>query len=264
MPQTPSGQIHWLETAPNSNAQAIVLLHGLGGDSGFWAAEQQILAQRYRVLAVDMRGSGISPSSSESFSIEDLATDVVAVLNAANIGSAHIIGFSMGGLVAQALAVAFPERVRSLILAATFATTNVQARRFLEAVGSVYRCGASAKQMYDLVLPWLFSLPFLGNARAAPFLDYPENTDDEQSREDWLRLLDAQLAFDGRAGLSLIKTPTLVLAGSEDRLASLTDAEQLAQGIDGAVLRIVPGGHLMNLESPHAFEYELLTFLHTH
>ena len=260
MPRTPLGHIHWVEAGPKHSASAVVLLHGLGGDVGFWAAEQAALAAHFRVLAIDLRGSGESLPCSGPFSMQDLAGDVIDVLDAAGIESAHIVGFSMGGLVAQALAVEHPARVRRLVLAATFAITNMQARLFLEAVGSVYRNGASAKQMFELILPWLFSPAFLSGPHASPYLDYPEDAEGEQSREDWLRLLDAQLAFDGLDLLASIKAPTLVVAGEEDRLAPLTDAEQLTQGIEGAVLRVLPGGHLMNVESPDAFQKVLISF----
>ena len=245
--------IHWIEEGPGANAQVAVLIHGLGGDALFWGAEQKALARRFRVLAVDLRGSGLSPDTTERFSIQDLADDVVSVLNEAKISSAHIVGFSMGGLVAQAIALADPNRVKSLVLAATFATTNKQARLFLEAVASVYRDGASTKQLFDLILPWLFSMQFLADPRSAPYTTYPEDETVEQSREDWLRLLDAQLAFDARAQLSRIEAPTLVICGDEDRLAPLSSAEELLQGIEGSILRMVPGGHLMNIESPDEF-----------
>ncbi|NUT77795.1 alpha/beta fold hydrolase [Pseudomonas sp. C1C7] len=264
MPHTPCGQLHWTEATCDTATQTVVLLHGLGGDAGFWANEQQALARHFRVLALDMRGSGRSAACSGPLSIEDLAADVVTVLDAAGVESAHVVGFSMGGLVAQALAVTFPQRVSRLVLAATFATTNVQARHFLKAVASVYRNDASARLMYDLIVPWLFSLPFLSDERAAPFLSYPEDGADDQSREDWLCLLDADLAFDGRDRLASIRTPTLVLAGADDALAPPSDAEQLARGIEGAVLRVIPGGHLFNIESADAFERELLGFFQAH
>jgi 3-oxoadipate enol-lactonase len=159
------------------------------------------------------------------------------------------------------LAVAFPDRMQSLLLASTFARTNAQARHFLEAVASVYQCGASSKQIYDLIVPWLFSLPFFNDPRAEPFLEYPDDVEVDQSLEDWLRLLAAQLAFDGRNRLPLIDAPTLILAGADDRLVPLEDAEHLAHGISGAVLHILQGGHLINIESPHAFEQEILNFL---
>ncbi|GLQ50518.1 alpha/beta fold hydrolase [Dyella flava] len=258
---TSKSGIHWTEQSPAAALDAVILIHGLGGDSGFWEAEQKALGERFRVLAIDLRGSGQSAGSTGPFSIEDLANDVISVLDHAGISSAHVIGFSMGGLVAQALAVAAPHRVKSLVLAATFATTNQQASLFLKAVGSVYRAGATAKQLYELVLPWLFSEKFLSDPRAAPYKVYPEDQSAEQSREDWLRLLDAQLAFDGRAELSKIRMPTLVVCGDEDRLAPRSDAGQLIKGIKGSVLKMIPGGHLINIESHDEFMAHIEDFL---
>lgn len=253
--------IHWIEDGPATDAPAVVLIHGLGGDALFWTAEQKVLARRFRVLAVDLRGSGLSPGSPEQFSIQDLADDVASVLDEAKISSAHVVGFSMGGVVAQALALAAPSRVKCLVLAATFATINPQARLFLEAIGSVYRDGASNKQLFDLVVPWLFSMRFLADLRSTPYVTYPEEEAVEQSREDWLRLLDALLAFDGRAQLSCIQTPTLVVCGDEDRLAPMAGADELAEGIKGSILRVIAGGHLMNIESPDEFMAHVEGFL---
>jgi pimeloyl-ACP methyl ester carboxylesterase len=253
--------MHWIEQGPGVDAAAVVLIHGLGGDAQFWGVEQTALATHFRVLAVDLRGSGLSPGTVEAFSIEDLARDVESMLDEAGISSAHVIGFSMGGVVAQALAVASPHRIKRLVLAATFAIVNPQARLFLEAIGSVYRDGISARQLYELVLPWLFSVAFLSDPRATPYLIYPDDPGDEQSREDWLRLLDALLAFDGRAHLAEICMPTLIISGDEDCLAPRAGAEELAKGIQGSVLKIVAGGHLMNVESPDEFIAQIEHFL---
>jgi len=253
--------IHWIEEGPAVGAPVVVLIHGLGGEAQFWAVEQKALAASFRVLAVDLRGSGRSPGASAAFSIEDLADDIISVLDDANVASAHVVGFSMGGVVAQALALAAPDRVERLVLAATFAATNPQARLFLEAIGWVYRDGASAKQLYGLVLPWLFSMTFLSDPRSLPYVAYPEDQEGEQSREDWLRLLDALLAFDGRERLSGIDAPTLIICGDEDCLAPLAGAKELAEGIEGSLLRIVTGGHLMNIESPDEFVGHIEAFL---
>ncbi|MEG2803673.1 alpha/beta fold hydrolase [Stenotrophomonas sp.] len=258
---TPHGALHWLDTASDPDAPAVVLIHGLGGDASFWAAEQAALAAHFRVLTVDLRGSGLSARTSGAFAIEDLARDVVAILDHAGITHAHVVGFSMGGVVAQALASHAPGRVDRLVLAATFARTNPQAVLFLQAVGTVYRRGATPRQVFDLVLPWLFSEAFFSDPRAAPYLDYPEEAADEQTPQDWQRLLDAMCAFDGHARLATLACPTLVMAGDEDRLATLADAQHLASGIPGAVLHVLRGGHLMNVESPEAFIEHVMQFL---
>lgn len=253
--------IHWLEQGLGPNAPAVLLLHGLGGDARFWLAEQGTLARSFRVLAVDFRGSGQSISSDAPFAVQDLVNDVVEVLDEAGVERAGVVGFSMGGIVAQALGLVAPDRVTRLVLAATFAKVNAQARLFLQALGSLYRSGATARQMYDLIVPWLYSIAFLSGPRAAAFIDYVEDPCDHQPPEDWLRLLDALLGYDGSGRLGDIRAPTLVIAGREDRLASSCDAEILAAGIRGAVLEVVPGGHLMHIESPDVFIGHVVRFL---
>jgi pimeloyl-ACP methyl ester carboxylesterase len=258
--RTPRG-IHWVEQGPGADAPAVVLLHGLGGDAKFWLAEQAVLAHRFRTLAIDLRGSGRSSGLDEAFPIDLLVRDVIEVLDRAGLQRAHVVGFSMGGVVAQALALAAPGRVASLVLAATFDKVNPQARLFLQALGSLYRQGAAARQIFELIVPWLYSIPFLSSPHAGPYVTYAEDPSDLQTREDWLHLLDALLAYDGSARLGDIRAPTLVIGGDQDRLAPPGDAERLAAGIRGAVLEMVPGGHLMNIESPAVFMGHLVRFL---
>ena len=85
-----------------------MLLHGLGGDVGFWAAEIDAWAPRLRLIAIDLRGSGSTPMSATQHTMADLADDVVAVLDDARVDSADVLGFSMGGNVAQAFALRIP------------------------------------------------------------------------------------------------------------------------------------------------------------
>lgn len=261
---TTRGALHWIDTCHDRAGPPVLLIHGLGGDAGFWSAEQAALAARHRVLAVDLRGSGLTPGTHSPFSADALAQDLLAMLDHAGIDRVHVVGFSMGGVVAQALVSAAPTRVHSLVLAATFATPNTQSRLFLQAVGAVYRAGATPKQIFDLVLPWLFSVGFLSDPRAAPWLDYPDDAPDEQTAEDWQRLLDAMIGFDGRPRLPHIHVPTLVIGGDEDRLATPEDAQVLLDGIPSARLSMLRGGHLMNVESPDAFLSELERFFLAH
>lgn len=258
---TPRGPVHWTEQCANRADPVVVLLHGLGGDAGFWSVEQHALSARYRVLAMELRGNGITPTGDEALSIDAMARDVVSVLDEQGIDAAHIVGFSMGGLVAQAMATAWPDRVRSLVLAATFATTPVSSRLFLKAVADCYARSITARQRYALILPWLFSREFLESERAVPFLSFPEGEPEGQTPDDWIRSLNAQLAFDGRAGLAKIQARTLVMHGADDVLAPPCDAAALHRGIRNAAWCTIAGGHLFHVERPQRFLDALLEFL---
>ncbi|MFK0229978.1 alpha/beta fold hydrolase [Streptomyces sp. NPDC090303] len=251
MPMTegPAGPVHWSDLG---TGEPVVLLHGLGGDVSFWDAEQRALSDAFRVLAIDLRGSGRTQASAVGASMDDLADDVAAVLSDQGIDSAHIVGFSMGGLVAQAFAARHPHATDRLVLAATYPTINAQSRLFLDAVLDVYSKGATPRQMFNLICPWLFSIDFLSRPANSVYLQYPEDDPFEQTLDEWRALYLAQRSFHTDA-LPVITAPTLVLAGSEDRLVSTRDAEQLASAIPGARTRTLPGGHLFNIESHEGF-----------
>ena len=95
------------------------MLQGLGTDSRGWALQRFAFGRRHRCFAVDNRGVGGSSGAPHPFSLEQMADDAVAVLDAEGVESAHVMGASMGGVIAQILAVRHPERVRSLVLACT-------------------------------------------------------------------------------------------------------------------------------------------------
>ena len=239
---------------------AVVLLHGLGGDRGFWAAETSAWRGSFRVLAVDLGGSGGTPVAAGGQSVATLADDVCAVLDDAGVGSAHVVGFSMGGLVAQSMAARHPQRVDRLVLASTYAVMNPQARMFLDAVRDVVLASGSLRAVFPLVCPWLFSVGFLADPANAAWLGAPE--DEDEPPAGWLAQYQAQRDFDGRADLHRITAPTLVLAGDEDRLVSPADAHALIEGIAGATVSTYPGsGHLINVEQPDRFVTEVRTWL---
>jgi 3-oxoadipate enol-lactonase len=254
-----AGPIHWLDAGTGA---PLVLLHGLGGDAGFWAAEIDAWAPRHRLIAIDIRGSGATPASTAQPSMADLADDVAAVLDDAGLVSADVLGFSMGGNVAQALALRHPQRVRRLVLASTFARMNAQARLFLDAVLTGYERSGDAKQMFRLIYPWLFSIGFLTDPANDEFRQAGEDAPEDQTLEAWRALYLAQRRFDARPDIARIAAPTLVIGGAEDRLVAPADLQLLTDRISGAKLELLPNaGHLVNIEAPREFRGLVEQFL---
>jgi 3-oxoadipate enol-lactonase len=254
-----AGAIHWEDVG---DGPPVVLLHGLGGDISFWDAEVTAWSQDHRLVLVDLRGVGGTVSTPDSLSIEELADDVVAVMDDSHVTITAVVGFSMGGLVAQSLALRHAQRISRLVLASTYARMSVQARLFLDAVLSSYEMSGSAAQMFRLVYPWLFSPDFLGS----PEVDKPAwPTDEEladQSFEDWRALYLAQREFDATSRLGEISCETLVVAGEQDRLVPLEDTRALAAGITHSQLSLLPNtGHLINVEAPETFQTTIDRFL---
>ena len=254
-----AGPIHWIQ---KGSGTPVVLLHGLGGDVGFWEAEIGALASRHRVIAIDLRGSGATPPSPGGHSMDDLADDVIAVLDDLDLERAHVVGFSMGGCVAQALAVRHQHRVDRLVLASTFAVMNAQARLFLDAVAVAYSRTASAKEVFDLICPWLFAIPFLADPANATYLRYDDDTIDFAEMNAWMSAYSALQRFDNRAVLTSVSAPTLVVAGRHDSLASIDDSEYLRDSIPEARMLVIENaGHLTNIEQPVAFLITILDHL---
>jgi 3-oxoadipate enol-lactonase len=255
----PAGPIHWTDAG---SGPVVVLLHGLGGDAGFWEPEVAAWSGRLRLLAIDLRGSGGTPSTGSGHTIADLADDVRAVLDDVGVDSAHVVGFSLGGLVAQEFALRHPGRLKRLVLVSTYARMHRQAELFLDAVLAVYEQDRSAKQMFDLIVPWLFSPRFVADPDHAAYFEFPDDAADDQSMEDWRALYLAQRAFDARDRLASIHAPTLVVAGELDALVPVGDAKALATGIPLARLHVIVGsGHLVNAEQPEQYQETVLDFL---
>lgn len=252
---------HWTEAG---SGEPVVLIHGLGGDASFWDDEVAAWSDDFRLLAVDLRGSGLTPSSPATFSIADLADDIAEVLDEASIDRAHVVGFSLGGLVAQQFAVAHHARVGRMALVSTYAQMHRQAEFFLDAVATVYEQSRSDALMYELIAPWLFSPEFVGDPANENYFAFPAEAADEQSVEDWLALYRSQKEFNSTARLPGIAAQTLVIAGERDALVPLHDAETLARAIpDARLARFTQSGHLLNIEEPHRFQRCVREFLKT-
>lgn len=109
----------------------VVLIHGLAGDYSAWLAQIEVLRQHYRVIAFDNRGAGQSTQIDEPITTTDLAHDTLGLMDHLQIDAAHVVGRSMGGAVAQQMALLAPQRVKSLVLCASFAKLDPLGRRVL-------------------------------------------------------------------------------------------------------------------------------------
>ena len=227
--------LHWESTG---NGVPVLMIMGLGLSGGAWWRTVPVLSERLRVITYDNRGVGRSRSLVHSYTTEAMADDAVSVLDAAGLERAHVYGFSLGGMVAQQLALRHPHRIRSLVLGATHAG------------------GPRAVAPDAEVLDFFRRRPGMQPADAArasvPF-NYGERCRREHAdriEEDIRRRLAhpfpehayrAQLyaatLHDCESRLGRIEAPTLVVHGRNDRMIPVANAETLAAGIPGARLR---------------------------
>jgi 3-oxoadipate enol-lactonase len=242
-------------------APAVLLAGSIGTDLGMWDAQVPLLAQRFRVVAVDPRGHGKSPSTPSPVTIADLAEDVLAVADRLGLDGFGYVGLSLGGAVGQSLASSYPSRVRALALCCTSA-------RFSEAAGSWHERAARVRAEGT---GWLVE-----PSRERWFAPgFPERRPDEAARllgmlsstpaQGYAAACEALAGFDGRPLLGSITAPTLVVAGVDDPATPVDMAEEIAGGIPDARLVVVPDtAHLATAERPELVNPVLLEHLERH
>ena len=232
-------------------------LQGLNAPGAAWAVQLAHFSRTHRCIAPDARGVGRSDAPDGPYTTRLLAEDALRVLDACEVPRAHVVGISLGGAAAQELALAHPERVRSLALLATFAAQSPRSRALLTAWRILYPVVAGSPTLREAwekqAYAWLFTDAFWrveANVRAA--LRFAA-TQPLQPVQGFLGQIDAALAHDTRDRLPSLRVPALVVHGALDQLASPAGAEELARLIPGAELVMLPGaGHAVNLEGQRA------------
>ncbi len=241
----------------------LVLINGLGLDIGSWAPQIGPLSRHFRVLAFDSRGAGHSDAPETSHSTAQMAADTVALLDHMHLDRVHILGFSLGGLIAQELALSHPDRVKSLVLASTAARLPPRARHVID----VWRRMALARVDPELFLreqlAWVFGERLLDEeSRVSEVVRLMLSNPFPPSPPGFAGQAAACLAHDTRSRLGRIDVPTLVLVGRDDVLLTVAASEQLAAGIPGARLAVLDGGsHAFAAEIPDRFNEAVLQFL---
>lgn len=252
MPEVTRGQVS-LHYESGGSGATIVLVPGLGMSCGVWADARARLEPSYRVIAVDPRGSGQSAKPPGPYTGADAADDLAAILDAEGVEQAHVVGMSMGGLIAQEVALCHPARVRSLVLVSTYAAADEWFRRAMSFRREVIERIGFAEQ-FRLAVLFVFSPKAF---RTIPdFIAGLERriAENPPEQEAYVAQLDYCLAHDATSRLGGVRAPTLVLTGSEDFLTSRFQGQQLAELIPGAEYREVPGAsHGFVWEEPELF-----------
>jgi pimeloyl-ACP methyl ester carboxylesterase len=237
----------------------VLLIMGLSFTHQMWFRVLPTLASRFRVILFDNRGVGLSEVPKGPYRMRQMARDAVAVLDAAGIDSAHVIGASMGGMIAQELALRFPARVRSLLLACT-SHGGLLARwpRFVPPRG--LKWGEAQRLERELALvPMLYS-PSTPMDRIREDLDV--QCCSPWSYKGFINQFAGILMWSSYLRLPLIRVPTLVIHGDCDRLVPPGNGRVVAARIPGAHFRLIPdAGHILATDQPDACRRIMIEFL---
>ena len=252
-------KIYWDELGQGT---PVLLIMGLGYTSVMWHRTRPALAQRYRTVAFDNRGVGLSDVPPGPYSIATMASDAAAVLDAAGITRAHVFGVSMGGMIAQEFALQYPARTRSLILGCTAAGGPSAVRAESKVIDVLMARGMTPEQARDAILPYIYDA-------ATPRDKIDE---DIKVRQPWLPTpagyiaqLQAILAWESYSRIAQITAPTLVIHGKSDALVPPGNGELIAKRIPGARLVLLEhASHLFSTDQPEEANRQILEFLLSH
>jgi 3-oxoadipate enol-lactonase len=244
------------EVSGRVDCPALIFIHSLGVDRRLWAAQTAAMQDRYRILRVDLRGHGRSGVSIGAYSIEQLAGDVLAVMDHARIERAHLCGISIGGGIAQWLAAEAPQRVDRLILANTAAVFGTAAA-WRQRAETALRDGMQALLMPTLERWFTASWRERSPDTCREFGDLFLHT----SPQAYAGCCEALAVADLRPSLGKISAPTLVLAGHHDEATTPAAGQIIADAVAGAELAVLDAAHLSPIEQPEAFNAALHTFI---
>jgi 3-oxoadipate enol-lactonase len=244
----------------------VVLIMGFGGDHVAWGFQTPVFAEEYRVIAFDNRGAGQSDCPDVPYTTRQMADDTVGLLDVIGIERAHVIGCSMGGLIAQEVALNHPDRIRSLQLHGTYGRPDRALFAVMDAWG-IIRPVVGPEEWMRTVCLWLFAARTY-NERPA-FVEAVVQTalanPNPFSLTGFRRQGDALRTHDSLERLKTLRCPTLVSGAEEDILVPVRFSRELAEGIPGAELQIIAGaGHAYFWERPEAFNRMCLEFLARH
>jgi pimeloyl-ACP methyl ester carboxylesterase len=252
-------RIYWDE---RSVGEPVLLIMGLGYPSDMWWRVRPALDGHYRTIVLDNRGVGRSDVPPGPYPIAQMAADAVAVLDAAEVESAHVFGISMGGMIAQELALGWPKRVRSLILGCTAAGGPTVIRAEPEVTELLLnRGGMTAEQAALAAIPYIYDR------------DTPRDRIEEDlairrpwfpKPEAYVAQLQGILAWEAYSRLPQLNVRTLVMHGQTDRLVRPGNGELIAGRIPGAKLVTLPhAGHIFPTDQSAAANAAILGFLGT-
>jgi pimeloyl-ACP methyl ester carboxylesterase len=241
----------------------VLLIQGLGYPSGMWFLQIPELSRHFRTIVIDNRGVGRSDKPDEEYSIALMASDATELLHALGIGKAHVVGISMGGYIAQEMALEQPDRLDRLVLLAT----TCGGPEYLELTKDLWNETAAFRNLPpdEMIRKGMALAAAPGFARKYPELieqGVGVRMEILQPLYAFTRQAAAAFNFNSKDRAHLIRCPTLIIAGAQDRVMPLQLTQGLASRIPNVRFKVYPDtGHLIFLEKSREINRAIIDFL---
>lgn len=249
------------------SGEPLVLICGYTGVKESWVYQVNELARHFKVVTFDSRGVGETVAPEEAFTIADMASDTAGLIDALGIKPAHVFGVSMGGLIAQTLALDFADHVRKVALGCTSHGGRHAVQPEPDVMAALAKAGdpaISPEESIRINLPIIFSEQFLREETQKVEDHIQMALKYRPSPEGAKGQMKALSFFNVKKRLGEITCPVLAITGTEDKMMPPENAKLLAEGIPGAELYMVEGaGHSFNAEKPDEVNSVLIKFFKT-
>ncbi len=262
MPHTPpSAGVSIGYEVHGTRGEVLLLISGTGHDRRFWDGQLGAFSARFRTIVFDNRGAGFSGAPPPGYTLADMADDAARVLDHAAVQRAHVMGFSMGGHIAQELALNHPERVSSLGIHHSWARNCPRLQSFQE-TRRYLALSDQRRALVEFSILGLHSHDYYNNNVEALERHRRFLLDDSPLNAGWIGQLEACLSGDTYERLPQIRVPTLVTCSDLDVIAAPHHSQELAERIPNALLHMMTGtGHVALIERPDEFASVCLEFL---
>jgi 3-oxoadipate enol-lactonase len=246
----------------HGDGEPLLCVSGLTTDTLVWIPQVQAFAAAHRTVIFDNRDAGQSSMADGGYEIADLARDALALADHLDLDTFHLLGVSMGGAIAQEIALQAPDRIRTLTLAVTFPAGSAYARRLAE-VWSSRVAQVSREQHVDELMLLNHSEGFYDHPEMVEFIRTAMlNNPRPQPPEAFARQIAASGRHDAGSRLGSLTMPTHVIGGEHDILVPVWKSKEIASLIPGAKLTILPGApHGLSIERADEFNAAVLEFI---
>jgi len=238
------------EICGSERAPAVVLLHPICANRDIWRLQVPVWSAYFRVILVDLPGHGLSKPLGDAPQLTDFAAALRATLDAAGIDKVALVGVSLGSMVAQSFALAYPERTRALVLANAGAMTPPQVQTLWDERLRNYQALGAENHVRETAARW-FSPSY--RASAPLTVNWIEEQIRATSQAGYVGAVHALKGMDHTSRLARIAVPTMVIAGKNDAAVKPEICAGVANAIRDARYAVLPGGHISNVECATAF-----------